>query len=368
MSKHSHYKVGCDAHKHFSVFAVLDHRGRVVKRDRVDHEPGAIRTFLCQFPAGTPVALETVGNWYWIVDEIEAAGCVPHLAHAAKAKGMMGYVHKTDKLDAEGLGTLLHNGTLPSVWIPPSELRDERELPRTRMAFSKIRTKLKNRIHATLAKYALSLDTDSDIFAAKWRPQLLALVSRVPAETQRCMQQELELLDQVQEQIHRLEARILERVRVTRTIQLIQSVPGPAEILSIVIDREVGSIDRFSCPKHFAGYAGTVPKTKSSAGKTHYGRMIKQANNYLKWAFIEAANVVVRQRHHPNWRNKYVVRLYERTRQRKGHAVAVGSIARYIAESTYSVLKKGEPYREPLAEHPAGRRSVVPPRQGRVRA
>ena len=74
MSKHSHYKVGCDAHKHFSVFAVLDRRGRVVKRDRVNHEPGAIRTYLSQFPGGTPVALETVGNWYWIVDEIACPG------------------------------------------------------------------------------------------------------------------------------------------------------------------------------------------------------------------------------------------------------------------------------------------------------
>jgi transposase len=368
MSNHPHYKVGCDAHKHYSLFAVLDQRGRVVRRTRVDHERGAVQAFLCQFPPGTPVALETVGNWYWIVDEIEAAGCVPHLAHATKAKVMMGYVHKTDKLDADGLGTLLHNGTLPSVWIPPAALRDERELPRTRMSFSKIRTKLKNRIHATLAKYALCLDTHSDIFACKWRPQLLALVARVPAETQRCIQQELELLDLVQAHIERLEARILERVQMTPTMQLIQSVPGPAKILSIVIDREVGSIDRFPSPKRFAGYAGAVPKTKSSAGKTHYGRMIKQANNYLKWAFIEAANVVVRQRHHPNWRNKYVVLLYERTRQRKGHAVAVGTIARYLAESTYWVLKKGEPYREPLAGHPAGRRSIVPPRQGRVRA
>jgi hypothetical protein len=32
------------------------------------------------------VAVETVGNWYWIVDEIEAAGMVPHLVHARKAK------------------------------------------------------------------------------------------------------------------------------------------------------------------------------------------------------------------------------------------------------------------------------------------
>jgi len=54
----------------------------------------------------------------------------------------------------------------------------------------------------------------------------------------------------------------------------------------------------------------------------------KQANNYLKWGFIEAANVVVRQQHHPSWRQKYVVALFERTRQRKDHAVAVGTVAR----------------------------------------
>jgi transposase len=59
------------------------------------------------------------------------------------------------------------------------------------------------------------------------------------------MEQELELLDLIQAHIQRLETRILERVRLTPTIQLIQSVPGPAEILSIVIDREVGAIDRF---------------------------------------------------------------------------------------------------------------------------
>src|SRR3970282_1740095 len=94
---------------------------------------------------------------------------------------MMGHVHKTDKLDAGSLATLLHLGTLPAVWIPPAELRDESELPRTRMAFSKVRTMLKNRIHSTLAKYALSLDTASDIFTPKWRPQLQQLLQHLPA-------------------------------------------------------------------------------------------------------------------------------------------------------------------------------------------
>jgi transposase len=156
------------------------------------------------------------------------------------------------------------------------------------MALSKVRTMLKNRIHSTLAKYALSLDTQSDIFARKWRPQLLDLLQRLPAQTQRCMHQELDLLDQVQTHINQLETHILEQIKLTPSMQLIQSVPGPAEVLCIVIDREVGSIDRFPSPHQFASYCGLVPKVKASGGKTHYGKMVKQANNYLKWAFRAA--------------------------------------------------------------------------------
>jgi hypothetical protein len=104
------------------------------------HERGAFRQFLARCEPGSPVALETVGNWYWIVDDIEGAGCIPKLVHARKAKLMMGQINKTDKLDARGLNTLQRNGTLPTVWIPPGQLRDQRELPRTRMTLVRQRT------------------------------------------------------------------------------------------------------------------------------------------------------------------------------------------------------------------------------------
>jgi transposase len=54
----------------------------------------------------------------------------------------MGKTHKTDTLDAKGLAILLRNGTLPEIWIPPSEIRDQRELLRTRMAIRDLRTML----------------------------------------------------------------------------------------------------------------------------------------------------------------------------------------------------------------------------------
>jgi transposase len=281
---------------------------------------------------------------------------------------MMGNVHKTDKLDAQGLATLQYLGKLPSVWIPPAELRDERELPRTRMAFAKHRAMVKNRIRSTLAKYALGLATESDIFTPKWRPDLEGSMAQLPPETARCVRQHLQILHALNQHIQQLEHRILERLQITPTFQLVQSVPGPAKVLAIVIDREVGRVERFPSPHHFAGYCGLVPKVSASAGRAHHGRMVKQCNTYLKWAFIEAANVIVAHRHHPNWGRKYVVHLYERTRRRKGHAVAVGAVARYLAESTYWVLTKGEPYREPAPRPPAGKKTTVSSKQGQARA
>jgi transposase len=212
----------------------------------------------------------------------------------------------------------------------------------------------KNRTHSTLAKYNLSLVEASDIFVQKRRADLLALFDHLPPETRLRAHQHLELLDAVQGHIDQLEARILAKIKISPSIQLIQSVPGPAKVLAIVIDREIGSIDRFSAPKNFTSYAGLVPKVSASAGRAYYGRLVKQCNTYLKWAYIEAANVIVRQRHHPNWRNKYVSHLYERIKHRKGHSVAVGATARYLAdcaasrrEATYWVLTKHEPYKEP---------------------
>jgi transposase len=269
------------------------------------------------------------------------------MAHAAKAKVMMGNVNKTDKLDARGLATLLRNGTLPTVWIAPGETRDERELPRTRMALSKIRVALKNRIHATLAKYNLSLETDSDIFAEKWSEELQKVIEELPVETKNCVQDELELLETVQEQILSMEERMRERTSMTVTMQLLKTLPGVGDILSIVIDSEIGSIDRFSRAEELASYSGTVPTVKSSGGKARYGHLPPQSNHYLKWAFIEAANGVARHHRHPNWQSRHVIQLYERVLRHKGHAVAVGAVARHLAEATYWMLTRNQAYHEP---------------------
>jgi transposase len=188
---------------------------------------------------------------------------------------MMGHVNKTDKLDAKGLAKLLHLDSLPTVWLPPGEIRDERELHRTRMAVCKLRTALKDRMHATLAKYGMTNTEHSDIFVGGGRAWLETTLSRLPAETGRCVAQELEALDALTHQIAQFEKRIRERVALTPSIQLLKSLPGIGAILAIVIEREIGSIDRFGTAGQLASYAGVVPTVHASGGKTRFGHMRK---------------------------------------------------------------------------------------------
>ena len=329
-------------HTLVSIEEMKDGRG---SEKRIEHTRGNIREFLNYFEPGSPVAVETVGNWYWIIDKIEAAGMVPKLVHSRKAKLMMAMVNKTDRLDARGLNRLQRTGTLPTVWIPPGELRDQRELFRTRMVLSNQCTRLKNRIHATLSKYGLRVETASDAFGKRGRVELLEHFQVLPSHTNFAAQQLLEQLEVVEEQIHRFELSMREVFGPTQDLKLVTSSPGIGFILGAVILSEVGDIERFPSVEHFASYAGTTPRVHASGGKVRYGQLRSDVNRYLKWAFIEAANTICSNRNRHPYR--HVSKLYERIRDRRGHQKAIGAVARHLAEATYWILKKKEPYREP---------------------
>lgn len=51
--------IGCDAHKKYSVFVVVDERGRVGRPVRVGHtDRKQFRGYLQSLPAGSPIAVE----------------------------------------------------------------------------------------------------------------------------------------------------------------------------------------------------------------------------------------------------------------------------------------------------------------------
>ena len=336
--------IAFDTHKRYTLASVASDDGRVLREERIEHERGALRQFLASCEPGAPVAVETVGHWYWVVDEIEAAGCLPRLVHARKAKLMLGNLNKTDRLDARGLNLLQRTGTLPTVWIPPGGLRDQRELPRTRMVLVRQRTRLKNRVHATLAKYALHEVDVSDLFGTRGRQWVQQRLALLPPHTAFTLAQLLAQIDSLAQQVRAFEQRMRTSFAPAPEITHLMTLPGVGFILAVVIALEVGDVTRFPRPEQFAAYAGTTPRVQASGDKIRYGRLRPDVNRYLKWAFIEAANVGVAHRAH---RARHVRRLYERLTRRRGHPKAVGAVARHLAEATYWMLSRHEAYREP---------------------
>jgi transposase len=337
--------IGCDAHKKYSVFVTVNEHGQSSRPVRVSHEREPYRQFLATLPARSSIALEATGHWYWLADEIEAAGHRVHLANPGEAKKRMGKTNKTDTLDAGGLGMLLRNGTLPEVWIPPADLRDQRALLRTRMSLVRVGTALKNRIHAALDRYGLQSEGYSDLFGKLGRQHLARLLELLPEHTGEAVQREVRLLDHLQSQIAPLEEYIERVVKPNPEIAWLRTLPGVGPILAPVIAWEVGAVQRFAGPGKLTAYAGLVARTISSGGRTWHGRVSSAVNHYLKWAFVEAANAVVR--HQEKYYAWHVMSLYQRLRGPKGHAKAATAVARHLAEAAFWVLKNGEPYRDP---------------------
>jgi transposase len=289
--------------------------------------------------------VEATGNWYWIIDEIEQAGLQPRLVHPRKAKLMMGQINKTDKLDAQGLNRLQRNGTLPTVWIPPGPLRDLRELTRTRLVLVAQRTRLKNRLSATLAKWGTPASEYSDPYGKRGRAELENHLERLPGQTRWVSGQLLAQLDFVNAQVQQLEQRLEKLVDITPQMQWLLTMPGVGVILAATIALEIGEVQRFPSAMHLASYAGTTPRVHASGGKVRYGALRADVNRYLKWAFAEAANsVAVNQVRCPE---RHVSQLYRRLRQRKGHPKAIGAVARHLAEAAFHVLRQKQMYQDP---------------------
>jgi transposase len=276
---------------------------------------------LARLPPHSAIAVEASRNYSGLVDEMERSGHRPTLCNPLEAKRRMGLTNKTDKLDARGLAILLRNGTLPEVWIPPSELRDQRELLRLRIFLVRLRTRVKNRIHGTLARFNVQVP-GADLFGVAARKELGIRLPELPLHSRQAVEQELATLDFLETQIESTEQRLKAIMQVSVEADLLKTLPCVGPILSMVLMLEIGRIDRFPRAANLASYAGLVPRVRSSGGHTRMGQVCGNVNRNLKWAFVETGNlIVINQR---RLAGSHVVRLYQRIKRSKNHQKAVG--------------------------------------------
>jgi transposase len=230
------------------------------------------------------------------------------------------------------------------------KLRDQRELLRLRIFLVRLRTRLKNRIHGTLASHNVQVP-GADLFGVAARLELGARLPELPPHSREAIEQELATLDFLETQIESAERRLEAIMKVSVEADLLKTLPCVGPILSMVMMLEIGRVDRFPTAAHLARYAGLVPRVHPSGGHTRMGQVLGNVNRNLKWAFVEAGNLIV-----INLRRlvgTHVVRLHQLIKRAKKHQKAVVAVGRHLAEAAWWLLTNQEVYREPRGSQQA---------------
>src|SRR5687768_10753563 len=155
--------VGIDLHKSRSHIAVVDEQGRKILSRRIENDPATFLELLGGIDGESKIAVEATYGWEWLADLLEEAGYELHLAHPLRTKAIASARVKTDAVDARTLAQLLRADLLPEAYIAPRELRDLRDLLRHRVALTGMRSSLKNRVAAILARNGIAAPY-SDMF------------------------------------------------------------------------------------------------------------------------------------------------------------------------------------------------------------
>ena len=322
--------VGLDLHLKQTHGTVMAMDGKILKHAKFPTCKEELGMFLAGLPSGTKVAIESVGFcWPWI-DYIEEFGYTPLLANPIKLKQRAEDV-KTDKVDSELLAHLTRMDWLPTVYVPPLEMRQLRSLLRHRAFRRKISTAIKNRTWSEFRKRDIGFEANLATKIGR-RKALASGVYEV------C--QNVEVLELVEDQIKGIEAELEMRYGDLEPVLLLQSIPGIGFIIALSMYAEICDIKRFSTPEKLAHYAGLVPRLRQSGERARLGRETR-ANRWLKWLFIEAAWS------HINWYPKgRLAKVFDDAYERKRDPrKAIKIVARKLVNIVWAVWTYQEEFK-----------------------
>ena len=281
--------------------------------------------------------IESMTGARFVHDTLARHGWEVEIADAQKVKGLAPLAVKTDRIDARVLAVLSHRDLVPAIWLPDPRVRRERELARFRLHLIKHRSQLKNRIHSALISFGRPCPV-TDLFGVEGR-ELLAKLD-VPEPWRGNVSASLALIDDLEDQIAEVNARLREGHADHPYIPLLMSAPGIGWVLAFTIAAEIGEISRFPSPQKLTGYTGLCPRVVQSGESDRRGPLSKHGPTYLRWALIEATMHALK---HPAYAERYQ-RTKRRLGKQRGAKVAQIEIARRLARAIWHMLTRNEEF------------------------
>jgi len=324
--------VGIDLHRKRSHVAALDERGGELFSRRIVNDPDVFVALLDGLDGESKIALEATYGWEWLADLLEDHGYELHLAHPLRTKAIASARVKTDAVDARTLAHLLRADLLPESYVAPRELRDLRDLLRQRVVLTQMRTALKNRVHALIARQGIQR-AHADLFGPGGRRFLDDLELRPDPRAR--LGTLLRLIADFDREIDALAREIDRRAKHDPRVDVLCQIYGIGRYLGMLIVAEIGAIERFPSARHLCAWAGLTPTVRSSDARTRLGHISGLGSKALRWALVEAAQKACQG-------GGPLRQDFERIAKRRGRKIAKVAVARKILTLCYYGLRDGE--------------------------
>ncbi|MEK7297585.1 MAG: IS110 family transposase [Planctomycetota bacterium] len=317
----------------------------------------------------THVAMESTGVYWKPIWNILEGGFTVLLVNARHIKQVPG--RKTDMKDCEWIAQLLQHGLLNSSFVPPTPIRELRDLTRHRAKVIGEQAAVANRIQKMLEdaniklasvatdvmgvsgramlKAIISGQEDPKVLAdlAKRRlrgkiPQLkLALEGRVTEHHRFMLGTLLDQWEYLESLVKRLDGRIEDVMRpFQESVELLKGIPGVEQRTAENLIAEIGNnMDQFPSAEHLASWAGMCPGNNESAGKRKSGTTPK-GNRWLRRTLNQSAWAA------SHTKNTYLSAQYRRLASRRGKKRAIVAVGHTILKIVYHMLKHKVSYHD----------------------
>jgi transposase len=279
---------------------------------------------------------------------------------------------KTDVADSAWIAQLLEHGLVRPSFVPPPEMRDLRDLTRSRSAVTQERTRMIQRLEKVMQDAGIKLTSVASqaysksaraivdaLIRGEGDPKVLAALAkgRLRSKQDRLVEalgnrfrpehhgvlaaRLLDHIDSLEEASATLDAEIGRRLAPhAALVELIRTIPGVGPKNVQVLIAEIGlDMEVFHTSAHLASWAGICPGNNASGGKRRSGHT-RPGSRWLKQALTEAAWGAARTR------GTYLAAHHAQIKGRAGRFKAIGATRHDIIVAYWHIVHDRVPYRE----------------------
>lgn len=327
--------IGMDVHREFAQLAVVED-GLVRDDGRIGVTPEALREWAAGLRPDDQVALEATGNSDAIANLlIPLVGRVV-VSNPSKTRAIAEAKVKTDKVDARILAQLLAADFLPPVWLPDERTRSLRRQVIRRDHIVRARTRVKNQVHAILARNLVPTPPVSDLFGVAGRQWLSRQV--LPADERAAVDALLRQLDFHSGELAAISRELAVEALGDPVVARLMTIPGVDALTAISVVAAVGDFTRFGSPGKLVSYLGLNPKVRQSGNSPAiHGHISKAGRSQVRGVLVEAAWSACRT---PGPLRAFYQRIYAR----RGYQTAVVATARKLTVLAWHLATRDEDY------------------------